>query len=102
VPALNMENLVLAVSETVGNALRHGRPPVLMGLWVQPNRITVSVTDTGPGPADPFVGLLPPEHPQVSGLGLWLSHQLVDVTHRRHPDGYTACLSTFYPTQRTE
>jgi anti-sigma regulatory factor (Ser/Thr protein kinase) len=102
VPALNMENMVLAVSETVGNALRHGRPPVLMRLWVQPNRITVTVTDTGPGPADPFVGLLPPEHPRVAGLGLWLSHQLVDITHRRHPDGYTACLSTFYPIQRTD
>jgi anti-sigma regulatory factor (Ser/Thr protein kinase) len=102
VPALDTENLVLAVSEAVGNALRHGRPPVVMRLWVQPDRITVTVTDTGPGPDDPFVGLLPPEHPRVSGLGLWLSHQLIDITHRRHPDGYTACLSTSYSPQRTE
>jgi anti-sigma regulatory factor (Ser/Thr protein kinase) len=96
-PALETENLVLAVSEAVGNARQHGRPPVVMRLWVQPERITVTITDTGPGPTDPFVGLLPPDHRHGSGLGLWLSHQLVDVVHRRHSDGYTACLSTSYP-----
>jgi hypothetical protein len=26
---------------------------------------------------------------QGPGLGLWISHQLVDITHRRHPGGYT-------------
>lgn len=96
-PALETENLVLAVSEAVGNARQHGRPPVVMRLWVQPERITVTITDTGLGPTDPFVGLLPPDHQHGSGLGLWLSHQLVDIAHRRHSDGYTACLSTSYP-----
>jgi hypothetical protein len=48
------------------------------------------VTDTGPGPTDPLVGLLPPD-PRTDpgpGLGLWLINQLVDLTHRHHPDGY--------------
>jgi hypothetical protein len=29
---------------------------------------------------------------------LWLSHQLVDVTHRRHPDGYTIRLAAPTPS----
>ena len=101
VPAVDAEHLVFAASEAVGNALRHGRPPVVMRLWVQPGRIVVTVTDAGPGPSDPFVGLLPPEHGHGSGLGLWLSHQLVDASHRRHADGYTTCLSTSYPSRKT-
>jgi anti-sigma regulatory factor (Ser/Thr protein kinase) len=58
---------------------------VVLRLWVQPDRLTVTVTDTGTGPTDAFVGLLPPEHSNGAGLGLWISHQLVDITHRRHP-----------------
>jgi anti-sigma regulatory factor (Ser/Thr protein kinase) len=88
-PPHEVENIVLATHEAVGNARRHGRPPVVLRLWVQPGRLTVTVTDTGPGPTNPFLGLLPPDHPNGAGLGLWISHQLVDMTHRRHRDGYT-------------
>jgi anti-sigma regulatory factor (Ser/Thr protein kinase) len=88
-PPHEVENVVIATHEAVSNARRHGRPPVLLRLWVQPGRFTVTVTDTGPGPANPFLGLLPPDHPHGTGLGLWISHQLVDMTHRRHRDGYT-------------
>jgi anti-sigma regulatory factor (Ser/Thr protein kinase) len=100
-PGLETEHLVFAASEAVANALRHGRPPVVLRLWVQPGRITVTVTDTGPGPGDPLVGLLPPGPGHGPGLGLWLSHQLVDASHRRHADGYTTCLSTSYPSRGT-
>ncbi len=58
-----------------------------------PGRLTVTVTDTGSGPTNPFLGLLPPDHPHGSGLGLWISHQLVDMTFRRHRDGYTVRLA---------
>jgi anti-sigma regulatory factor (Ser/Thr protein kinase) len=88
-PPQEVENVVLATHEAVSNARRHGRPPVVLRLWVQPGRFTVTVTDSGTGPTNPFVGLLPPDHPNGAGLGLWISHQLVDVTHRRHRDGYT-------------
>ena len=93
-PGPEIENIVLAAHEAVSNAILHGRPPVVLRLWVRPAGLTVTVTDTGPGPTDPFVGLLPPEHSNGAGLGLWISHQLVDITHRRHPDGYTVRLAT--------
>jgi anti-sigma regulatory factor (Ser/Thr protein kinase) len=92
-PVTEIEGLILASSEAVANAIVHGRPPIVLRLWAQPNRVTVTVTDTGTGPTDPFVGLLPAGHRDLQsdgpGLGLWISHQLVDVTHRRHPGGYT-------------
>jgi len=93
-PGHEIENLVIAAHEAVSNAILHGRPPVVLRLWVRPAGLTVTVTDTGPGPNDPFVGLLSPEHSNGAGLGLWISHQLVDITHRRHPDGYTIRLAT--------
>jgi anti-sigma regulatory factor (Ser/Thr protein kinase) len=92
-PPVEIENLVFAAHEAVTNSLVHGRPPVVMRVWVLPGRTMVTVTDAGTGPTDPLVGLLPPLRHHGPGLGLWLCHQLVDVTHRRHPDGYTICLS---------
>ena len=92
-PPQEVENMVLATPEVVSNAGLHGRPPVILRLWVLPGRLTVTVTDTGTGPTNPFLGLLPPDHPHGSGLGLWISHQLVDMTHRRHRDGYTVRLT---------
>jgi len=68
-----------------------------------PGGLTVTVTDAGTGPTNPFVGLLPADHPNGAGLGLWIAHQLVDVTHRRHPDGYTVRLATTaLPVLRTQ
>jgi anti-sigma regulatory factor (Ser/Thr protein kinase) len=96
-PAQEVENAVLATHEAVANARRHGRPPVIVRMWVQPGRFTVTVTDTGTGPTNPFLGLLPPDHPNGAGLGMWISHQLVDVTHRRHRDGYTVRMTATGP-----
>lgn len=88
-PPREVENMVLATHEAVTNAMVHGRPPVVLRLWMEPGRLTVTVTDTGTGPTNPFLGLLPPDHSNGSGLGMWITHQLVDVAHRRHRDGYT-------------
>lgn len=105
-PIDEMDNLVFATHEAVTNALVHGRPPTLLRLWAQPDRVTVTVTDTGRGPSDPLVGLLPPGPLQGprSGprLGLWLSHQLVDVAHRHDPDGYTIRLAAIHPGDRSD
>ena len=105
-PTGEIDKLVFATHEAVTNALMHGRPPTLLRLWAQPDRVTVTVTDTGPGPSDPLVGLLPPEPLNDPGpgprLGLWLTHQLVDVAHRHDPDGYTIRLAASHPLDHTD
>jgi anti-sigma regulatory factor (Ser/Thr protein kinase) len=95
--AAEAEGLILATSEAVANANLHGQPPIVLRIWEQPDRTTVTVTDTGTGPVDPFVGLLPPTNPSGGGLGLWISQQLVDITHHRHPGGYTIRITAARP-----
>src|SRR3954449_9553641 len=55
----DIDRLIFAVHEAVINALRHGRqrPPTVLRLWARPGRVTVTVTDAGPGPADSLTGL---------------------------------------------
>ncbi|MCZ7438652.1 sensor histidine kinase [Micromonospora sp. WMMC241] len=97
-PPDGVDDLVMAVSEVVCNALRHGTPPVRMRLWCAPDRIVVAVHDRGPGPKDPYAGLLPAGDGTEGGLGLWISHQSCDhVTHHRDADGFTIRLTAGNP-----
>lgn len=97
-PVDDVEDLVVAVSETVTNALRHGRPPVRMSLWSADDRIVVTVNDAGEGPADPFAGLLPATSGSPGGLGLWISYQSCNhVAMHRGPDGFTLRLTAGNP-----
>lgn len=89
-----LDDLAVAVSETVTNAHRHGTPPITVRFWTLPDRVTVSVTDAGRGPADPFAGLLPAGDGARGGLGLWVTHQCCDaVTEQHGPDGYTVTMT---------
>jgi len=88
VPEDEVEDLVVAVSETVTNAIRHGRAPVEVRVWPGGDRIVVTVSDAGPGPADPFAGLTPAAEDEISGRGLWITHQSVNhvtTVRRRGP-----------------
>ena len=108
-PGQEIDKLIYATHEAVTNALQHGRPPTVLRLWAQPGRVTVTVTDAGPGPtdplADPLAAPVSTEPPTDSAddpfpgpaLGLWLIHQLVDVTRRSEPSGYTICLTATHP-----
>jgi anti-sigma regulatory factor (Ser/Thr protein kinase) len=75
------QDLVLAASEAVTNALIHGVAPVTVRIWIGEDRVVVVVHDEGEGPADPLVGLLPrTDEGTSSGRGLWIAHQLdIDV-----------------------
>ncbi len=86
--------LVLAVSESVTNAVHHGQPPVWLRLWAEPHRVVTTVTDAGDGPDNPLAGLAPAQRSRADGgLGLWIVHQVCDyVAMRRHEDGYTVVL----------
>lgn len=96
-PAEEVAELVVAVSEAVTNALLHGRPPVRFRLWSGADRIVATVSDRGPGPADPFAGLLPAGS-GPGGRGLWISHMCCNhVVLDRSPDGFTLRLTAGNP-----
>jgi anti-sigma regulatory factor (Ser/Thr protein kinase) len=101
VGAFDLDDVVMCVNEVVTNALAHGRPPVRLRLWSTAERIVVSVSDRGPGPGDPFVGLLPGERSGAAGaanggsagLGLWIAHQMAShVTLDSTGGGFTVRL----------
>lgn len=104
-----VDDVALAVSEVLANALLHGEPPALLHIYDEGDSWVCHVHDTGRAPLDPLIGLLPPDEPSDHGYGLWLARQLctaVDVgndvsgTHvrlhtRTHPaaDALTAVRS---------
>ncbi|MEV6602495.1 sensor histidine kinase [Actinoplanes sp. NPDC051346] len=89
-PAQHVDDLVVAVSETVTNAIRYGRPPVHLRVWGGADRIVVTVTDAGAGPKDPFAGLLPATGTATGGRGLWIAHQACDhVAAANDDEGWT-------------
>ena len=94
-----VEDLVVAVSEVVTNALRHGRPPVRLRVWTGPDRIVVEVRDGGSGPKDPFAGLLPATGDGAAGgLGLWIAHQSCShMVMHRDDAGFTVRLTAGNP-----
>ncbi|MBQ1025255.1 anti-sigma factor RsbA family regulatory protein [Micromonospora sp. C95] len=93
-PDDEFDDFVVAVSETVTNGLRHGRPPVRFRLWVGADRIVATVSDSGTGPQDPYAGLLPSVNGTPGGLGLWITHQSCNhVTCHRDAEGFTLRLT---------
>ena len=97
-PRSDVDELVIAVSEGVTNAIRHGRPPVRVRFWPGVDRIVVEISDGGDGPADPYAGLLPMGDGTNGGLGLWIAHQSCNhVTFARSADGFTLRLTAGNP-----
>lgn len=94
-PRVKVDDFVKAVSEAVTNAHQHGREPVELRLWADDSALVCTVTDHGPGIADPLAGYARPRKP-AEGLGLWAARQLVDVLDYRHTDaGFTVRLVTY-------
>ncbi|MFC8619681.1 anti-sigma factor RsbA family regulatory protein [Micromonospora purpureochromogenes] len=94
----DVDDLAVAVSEVVTNALRHGQPPVRFRLWTGADRIVVSVDDRGAGPSDPYAGLLPAGGAAPGGLGLWITHQSCNyVAMHRGADAFTLRLTAGNP-----
>jgi anti-sigma regulatory factor (Ser/Thr protein kinase) len=97
-PIDEFDDLVVAVSEAVANAQRHGRAPIRLRVWGGADRIVATVTDGGAGPKDPFAGLLPTGDGANGGLGLWIAHQSCShVALYRHTDGFTIRLTAGNP-----
>lgn len=99
---LDVTDLIITVNEALTNAIRHGRPPVRVRVWSDPDRMVATVTDRGHGPTDPFAGLLPPPNDTADGTGLWLIHQLCsNVTLGTDDHGFSIRLLTGAPEPRT-
>lgn len=77
-----IDDVALAVTEVLTNALLHGRPPAMLHVYEAGPTWVCHVQDGGPDELDPLIGLLPPGLPSDHGYGLWLARQLctaVDV-----------------------
>lgn len=77
-----VDDLALAVTEVLTNALLHGTPPARLHVYDDGPTWVCHVQDSGAGLADPLSGMLPPSEPADHGYGLWLARQLctaVDV-----------------------
>jgi anti-sigma regulatory factor (Ser/Thr protein kinase) len=75
------DEVLLALDEAVGNAIRHGsrgRRPVLVTIEVDQGWVHMTVRDHGPTAALPHVPAAPPSTLADGGRGLWLISQLVD------------------------
>ena len=75
------DEVLLALDEAVGNAIRHGsrgRRPVLVTLEVDQGWISMTVRDHGPTARLPRLPAGPPPTLADGGRGLWLISQLVD------------------------
>ncbi len=96
-------DLRIAVTETVTNAMSHGTAPIVVRFWAGPDRVVVTVTDGGTGPADPFAGLRAAAHAPTGGLGLWLTYQLCDhVAMSASEDGFTVRMISGNPNHRVD
>ncbi|MCI3928393.1 sensor histidine kinase [Streptomyces sp. AN091965] len=86
-----VQDLVVAVHETVVNAIRFGGGHGVLRLWSEPEYLVCEIADGGCGrlPHVPaFPGHLPPAPRTASGHGLWVVRQLSDLmTERLGPDG---------------
>lgn len=77
-PEDGLQRLLVAVTEVVTNALRHGAPPVVLRMWTEaPDGVPTlvcEVTDEGRWPPGTGYGLLPPRPPDTTSggrFGLW-------------------------------
>jgi anti-sigma regulatory factor (Ser/Thr protein kinase) len=97
-------DFMIATNEVVTNALRHGRAPVHVRVWLTSERFLCTVTDQGKGFDDPFAGYTWPGrrgHAPTGGMGLWLARRLCDrVDAVPGSQGFTVRLTTEHPRPR--
>lgn len=80
-------DLLIAVSELAANSLVHGGGRGILSLWQDGDLILCEVRDAG-RIDDPLVGRERPEPSWRDGRGLWITHQLCDLSQIRSlPDG---------------
>jgi anti-sigma regulatory factor (Ser/Thr protein kinase) len=74
-----IDELTVAVTELVANALVHGSAPRRVWTYTVDGAFTCHVQDAGKGLPDPLAGYLMPDTTGAGGRGLWLANQLCDT-----------------------
>jgi anti-sigma regulatory factor (Ser/Thr protein kinase) len=70
-----VEAAAILTDELVANAIRHGEPPIVLDVKSDEDRLTVSVTDGGPGAPIPVIA----DPDAESGRGLMVIEKLSDT-----------------------
>ena len=76
VPDQYVDDVVLAASEVLTNAIRHGQGPVVLRMWPGPEVLRVEIVDRGPAVA------LPPRRRRNEAEGGW-GLQIVEAVAAR-------------------
>ncbi len=87
-PDVRTVDLVLAVSEIAANTLRHTSAGGTISIWRTDRELLCELRDSG-HIADPLAGRRPPDPDHPGGQGLWLVHQVCDLTEMRTDQGGT-------------
>ncbi|MEU5877637.1 sensor histidine kinase [Spirillospora sp. NPDC047279] len=88
----DLQRLLVAVTEVVTNATNHGRPPMVLRMWVEWREaaFVCEVTDAGRWPAGSGRGLIPPRPDGPGRFGLWAVRLLCSMVQIRTGDDGTA------------
>lgn len=93
-PEDHLQRLLVAVTEVVTNALRHGGPPIVLRMWTEApagdRALVCEVSDGGRWEPGGGYGLVPPRPagPSASGrFGLWAVRLLCSIVQIRTGDG---------------
>ncbi|WP_084262836.1 sensor histidine kinase [Actinomadura formosensis] len=96
-PEEDLQRLLVAVTEVVTNALRHGEPPLTLRMWTDAadgaSALVCEVTDEGRWPPGAGHGLLPPRPAGTASggrFGLWAVRLLCSAVQIRTGEGGTA------------
>ncbi|MFI0351888.1 anti-sigma factor RsbA family regulatory protein [Actinomadura sp. 9N407] len=102
-PAEDLQRLLVAVTEVVTNATRHGGPPMALTMWADPEdrSLVCQVTDGGSwtsGGERHGYGLVPPRPAGPGRFGLWAVRLLCSIVQiRTGEQGTTVRLRLRFP-----
>jgi anti-sigma regulatory factor (Ser/Thr protein kinase) len=87
-PAHRVDDAALAAHELAANSIRYGGGEGVLAVWIESDTLVCEIRDRG-HIADPLAGRHLPSLDRDGGRGLWLVHQLSDLTQIRSAPGHT-------------
>ncbi|WP_046471519.1 sensor histidine kinase [Allosalinactinospora lopnorensis] len=78
-----LQDLLVAVTEVVTNAIRHGTSPITLRSWSGESDLFCEIVDSGDWRPDDFIGWMPPQSASEPGFGLWGVRMLCDIVEVR-------------------